>query len=90
MLDQETSRIFSGMFSGKQIHPFFSICKAGKRKREATEVDGDLSYVGRKDKEITSGPIHVFERTQVWFFWFSNVQSVYQYCVAITLAVLEI
>ncbi|XP_048438990.1 uncharacterized protein LOC103953161 isoform X3 [Pyrus x bretschneideri] len=61
---EETSRIFSGMFSGKQIHPFFSICKAGKRKREETEVDVDLSYVGRKDKEITSGPIHVFERTQ--------------------------
>ncbi|KAH0989402.1 hypothetical protein GBA52_000885 [Prunus armeniaca] len=57
---EETSRIFSG----KQIHPFFSYCKASKKNRKAIEVDGDSSFIGSKDKENTCGPIHVFERTQ--------------------------
>ncbi|KAK3230659.1 hypothetical protein Dsin_002540 [Dipteronia sinensis] len=54
----------SRMFSGKQIHPFFSSWKVGKRNQEMTEVDGICCSVGRKDKRITIGPIHVFERVQ--------------------------
>lgn len=72
MFDQETSRIFSG----KQIHPFFSYCKASKKNREAIEVDGDSSFIGSKDKENTCGPIHVFERTQVRFLWIIHVHIV--------------
>lgn len=61
MLDQEDSRIFSG----KQMHPFFSSWKVGKKNQEVTEVEGGRCSVERRDKGITCGPIHVFETTQV-------------------------
>ncbi|KFK42151.1 hypothetical protein AALP_AA2G217900 [Arabis alpina] len=47
---------------GKQIHPFFSAWKGGKRNQEAVAVEnGGCSGQGR-DKSVTIGPIHVFER----------------------------
>ncbi|KAK4572862.1 hypothetical protein RGQ29_031029 [Quercus rubra] len=60
MSAQENSR----MFAGKQIHPFFSSWKAGKKNQEATEVEGSCCFVDLGDKSITCGPIHVFETTQ--------------------------
>ncbi|KAE8077443.1 hypothetical protein FH972_016008 [Carpinus fangiana] len=54
----------SRMFAGKQIHPFFSSWKVGKKNQELTEGDGSWCSVDRKDKRITCGPIHVFETTQ--------------------------
>lgn len=62
MFDQENSR----MFAGKQIHPFFSSWKVGKKNQEVTEADGGWYSVDRRYKQITCGPIHVFEMTQVW------------------------
>ncbi|KAL5776969.1 hypothetical protein ACOSP7_009895 [Xanthoceras sorbifolium] len=54
----------SRMFAGKQIHPFFSSWKVGKRNQEMTGVVSNCCLVGKKDKGITIGPIHVFERIQ--------------------------
>lgn len=56
------------MFAGKKIHPFFSSWKASKNNREATDTDDDGFQVGRKDRGLTCGPIHVFERTLVTIF----------------------
>lgn len=64
VFDQENSR----MFAGKQIHPFFSSWKAGKKNQEAIELEGSSCLIDRRDKGITCGPIHVFETTQVWYF----------------------
>jgi len=62
VFDQENSR----MFAGKQIHPFFSSWKVGKKNQELTEAGGSCCSVDRRDKRITCGPIHVFETIQVW------------------------
>ncbi|CAN8234134.1 unnamed protein product [Cochlearia groenlandica] len=54
----------SRMSAGKQIHPFFSSWKGGKRNQEeAVEENGKCQGQG-KDKIVTIGPIHVFERFQ--------------------------
>lgn len=55
------------MFAGRQIHPFFSSWKSGKKNQEVIEVEGGRSPIGRKNEEITCGPIHVYERIQVTF-----------------------
>lgn len=52
------------MFAGKQIHPFFSSWKGGKKNQDMIEVDNIFCAVGRKDKSITIGPIHVFEKLE--------------------------
>ncbi|XP_038717111.1 uncharacterized protein LOC120010394 isoform X2 [Tripterygium wilfordii] len=61
MTAEENSR----MFSGRQIHPFFSSWKAGKRCEETNKAE-------RKDNRLTIGPIHVFDKVQgddVSFDW---------------------
>ncbi|WZY77130.1 hypothetical protein YC2023_023514 [Brassica napus] len=53
----------SRMSAGKQLHPFFSSWKGGKKNQEAaaTTENGGCQDQG-KDKMVTIGPIHVFER----------------------------
>lgn len=52
------------MFAGKQIHPFFAARKSGNKNLEMTQLDSNRCSVGRKEKSITIGPIHVFEGIQ--------------------------
>ncbi|KAA8538484.1 hypothetical protein F0562_028145 [Nyssa sinensis] len=59
-LPTENSRIFSG----RQIHPFFSSWKMGKRSQEPATVENNWCSDGRKDNSITFSPIHVFEKVQ--------------------------
>lgn len=59
--DQEDSR----MSAGKQIHPFFSSWKGGKRNQEAAAAENGQSKAQGRDKIVTIGPIHVFERFEV-------------------------
>ncbi|KAK7275661.1 hypothetical protein RIF29_16782 [Crotalaria pallida] len=54
----------SRMYAGRQIHPFFSPWKAGKKSQELADSERSLCTVKREDKRITSGPIHVFENIQ--------------------------
>ncbi|KAG4194273.1 hypothetical protein ERO13_A06G043800v2 [Gossypium hirsutum] len=54
----------SQMFAGRQIHPFFTSWKAGKRSQETAEVGKDGALLDISDERINIGPIHVFERTQ--------------------------
>ncbi|XP_058787652.1 uncharacterized protein LOC131662001 [Vicia villosa] len=51
----------SRMFAGRQVHPFFSSCKAGKKVQELSESGSDLFKAKSGDERITCGPIHVFE-----------------------------
>ncbi|KAJ7959130.1 ATPase family AAA domain-containing protein 5 [Quillaja saponaria] len=53
----------SRMFAGRKIHPFFSSLKAGKKIQDITEAEDSWYSVERKDREISCGPIHIFERT---------------------------
>lgn len=62
--DQENSRLFAG----RQVHPFFSSCKAGKKVQELSESGGDLFKAKSGDEKITCGPIHVFENIKVWYY----------------------
>lgn len=64
MLDQENLR----MFAGRQIHPFFASCKAGKRSQETAGVGSNGCLIDRSNKCINIGPIHVFDRTEVWHY----------------------
>lgn len=70
---QENSRIFAG----KQIHPFFSSCKTSKKNQEVTDLESNQFAAGRDKKEITCGPIHVFERTQVRFSEFDSSLAIF-------------
>ncbi|TYG63754.1 hypothetical protein ES288_D06G055300v1 [Gossypium darwinii] len=54
----------SQMFAGRQIHPFFTSWKAGKRSQETAEVGKDGALLDISNERINIGPIHVFERTQ--------------------------
>lgn len=60
MTAEENSR----MFAGRQLHPFFSSWKVGKRCNETTDPENMGCLIEKKDKSITFGPIHVFERIQ--------------------------
>ena len=53
------------MFAGRQLHPFFSSWKVGKRCNETTDPENMGCLIEKKNKSITFGPIHVFERIQV-------------------------
>lgn len=54
------------MFAGRQIHPFFSSRKVGKKFQEPAESELSLCAAKRKDEEvITYAPIHVFENIPV-------------------------
>jgi hypothetical protein len=60
---QENSR----MFAGRQVHPFFSSCKAGKKVQELSEPGSDAFKAKSGNESITCGPIHVFENIKVWY-----------------------
>ncbi|KAK2442206.1 P-loop containing nucleoside triphosphate hydrolase superfamily protein [Trifolium repens] len=51
----------SRMFAGRQVHPFFSSCKAGKKVQELSEPGSDAFKAKSGNESITCGPIHVFE-----------------------------
>ncbi|XVF36894.1 hypothetical protein REPUB_Repub19eG0098200 [Reevesia pubescens] len=55
---EENSRIFAG----RQIHPFFSSQKVGKRSQETAEVWKNDCLLDGGNKGVNIGPIHVFER----------------------------
>lgn len=61
VLNQEDSRIFTG----RQIHPFFSLWKAGKKVQDMADSGSNLSTTKSEEERTTCGPIHVFENTQV-------------------------
>ncbi|CAO2834492.1 unnamed protein product [Amaranthus hypochondriacus] len=54
---EENSRIFAG----KQIHPFFSSWKVGKKDLERIEVVNNGCLGKRKERNVELGPVHVFE-----------------------------
>ncbi|XP_028774992.1 uncharacterized protein LOC114731905 isoform X2 [Neltuma alba] len=55
----------SRMFAGRQIHPFFSSWKVGKKPHEAAESELSLCGARRKDEEVLArAAIHVFENNQ--------------------------
>ncbi|KNA24489.1 hypothetical protein SOVF_014870 isoform A [Spinacia oleracea] len=54
---EENSRIFAG----KQIHPFFSSWKAGKKDLETTEVENNGCLEKTKERNVELGPVHVFD-----------------------------
>lgn len=54
---EENSRIFAG----KQIHPFFSSWKAGKKDMETIELENNGCLDKRKEKNVELGPVHVFD-----------------------------
>ncbi|XP_027190964.1 uncharacterized protein [Cicer arietinum] len=51
----------SRMFAGRQVHPFFSSLKAGKKVQELSESGSNFFKAKNEDERITCGPIHVFE-----------------------------
>ncbi|KAI4337809.1 hypothetical protein L6164_016181 [Bauhinia variegata] len=57
---EESSR----MFAGRQIHPFFSSWKVGKKIQDPAHSQRCSCRAERNDGRITCGPVHVFENTQ--------------------------
>ncbi|XP_039010889.1 uncharacterized protein LOC120139838 [Hibiscus syriacus] len=53
----------SRMFAGKQIHPFFTSRKVGKRSQETAEAGSNNCLLNISNKGIDIGPIHVYERS---------------------------
>ncbi|PON46995.1 Checkpoint protein [Parasponia andersonii] len=60
MMAEENSR----MFAGRKLHPFFSSWKEGKKNHEVIDLEANRRAVGRDNREMACGPIHVFERSQ--------------------------
>ncbi|XP_057531621.1 uncharacterized protein LOC130809815 isoform X3 [Amaranthus tricolor] len=54
---EENSRIFAG----KQIHPFFSSWKVGKKDLEGIEVVNNGCLGKQKERNVELAPVHVFE-----------------------------
>lgn len=59
-LYQENARIFAG----KQVHPFFSSWKTGKKNPESTGTENNWCYVEIKESKDDCSPVHIFEKTQ--------------------------
>ncbi|XP_038898741.1 uncharacterized protein LOC120086264 isoform X2 [Benincasa hispida] len=59
MTREENSR----MFAGRQIHPFFSSLKAGKKNQESTQSAERGCTVEKKESRTDCYPIHVYEGT---------------------------
>nr|KYP55154.1 ATPase family AAA domain-containing protein 5 [Cajanus cajan] len=57
---EEDSRIFAG----RQIHPYFSLWKAGKKVQDVAVSGSNLLTAKIEDESIACGPIHVFENIQ--------------------------
>ncbi|CAL0307858.1 unnamed protein product [Lupinus luteus] len=51
----------SRMYAGRQMHPFFSSLKSGKKSQKLADSEHSLYTVKTEDKRTTGGPIHVFE-----------------------------
>jgi len=62
--NQEDSRIYAG----RQIHPFFSLWKEGKKVQDVSESGSNLPTAKSNHKRATCGPIHVFENVKVCYF----------------------
>ncbi|XP_042758835.1 uncharacterized protein LOC111920004 [Lactuca sativa] len=60
MTAEENSRIFAG----KQIHPFFSSWKTGKKNTESTGLEIKWSHVEGKESSNDFSTFHIFEKTQ--------------------------
>ncbi|XP_014501576.1 uncharacterized protein LOC106762275 isoform X2 [Vigna radiata var. radiata] len=57
---EEDSRIYAG----RQVHPFFSLWKEGKKVHDVNESGSNLPTTKSKHKRTTCGPIHVFENVK--------------------------
>ncbi|KAL2892923.1 ATPase family AAA domain-containing protein 5 [Bienertia sinuspersici] len=57
---EENSRIFAG----KQIHPFFSSWKAGKKDLETIALEDNECLDKGKQRKVEIGPVHVFENVK--------------------------
>ncbi|XP_052732608.1 uncharacterized protein LOC108330450 isoform X3 [Vigna angularis] len=57
---EEDSRIYAG----RQVHPFFSLWKEGKKVHDVSESGSNLPTTKSKHKRTTCGPIHVFENVK--------------------------
>lgn len=55
------------MFAGRQVHPFFSSWKAGKKVQELSESRSNLCRAKSEGERISCGPIHVFENIKVLY-----------------------
>ncbi|KAI3774938.1 hypothetical protein L1987_49502 [Smallanthus sonchifolius] len=64
MTAEENSRIFAG----KQIHPFFSFRKTGKKNSDSTGTENKWSHAERKESNNDFSPVHIFEKSQVETF----------------------
>ncbi|KAM0017269.1 putative checkpoint protein Rad17/Rad24 [Helianthus debilis subsp. tardiflorus] len=62
MTAEENSRIFAG----KQIHPFFSFRKAGKKNPETTSTEN--KWCDRKESNNDFSPLHVFDKSKAETF----------------------
>ncbi|KAF5787232.1 putative checkpoint protein Rad17/Rad24 [Helianthus annuus] len=62
MTAEENSRIFAG----KQIHPFFSFRKAGKKNPETTSTEN--KWCDRKESNNDFSPVHVFDKSKAETF----------------------
>ncbi|GAB4861357.1 hypothetical protein Ancab_036519 [Ancistrocladus abbreviatus] len=51
----------SRMFAGRQLHPFFSTWKAGKKNQDIIYGESICGIAQRNARNIKFGPIHVFE-----------------------------
>ncbi|GMJ02437.1 hypothetical protein like AT1G77620 [Hibiscus trionum] len=60
LIAEENSR----MSAGKQIHPFFTLGKVGKRSQGTPEAGSNNCLLNRSNKRVDIGPIHIFERSQ--------------------------
>uniref|UniRef100_A0A1J3DXD2 Uncharacterized protein n=1 Tax=Noccaea caerulescens TaxID=107243 RepID=A0A1J3DXD2_NOCCA len=54
----------SRMSAGKQLHPFFSSWKEGKKNQEAAAAENGRCQSQGRDLIVTIGPIHVFDKFQ--------------------------
>ncbi|KAK1416701.1 hypothetical protein QVD17_25817 [Tagetes erecta] len=64
MIAEENSRIFAG----KQIHPFFSFRKTGKKNLDSNGTENKWSHAERKECNSDFSPVHVFEKSQAETF----------------------
>lgn len=61
---KRTAEENSLLFAGKQLHPFFSSWKGGKKDCETTAVESNGCLDKRKERNAEFGPIHVFENVK--------------------------
>ncbi|XP_071716016.1 uncharacterized protein [Rutidosis leptorrhynchoides] len=57
---EENSRIFAG----KEVHPFFSSWKTGKKIVDSNGTENRWCHVQKKESNNDFSPVHIFENTQ--------------------------